>query len=175
MYDIRNKGDAIRELSEYLLDVAYVDFRIPKVSLEPFFTPRTTEAVLAFQRTEGLSPTGVVDFDTWQALWKRAQLIRLERERRRALAIPSALPLSIGAVGHPVLILQSTIGELAEYYDELPRVATTGSYRSGTAYAVSLLQKTYGLPQTGVTDAETWERIIGDHATRERLSVELNR
>ena len=60
MYDIRNKGDAIVRLNEYLLDVAYVDPRIPKVSLEPFFSPRTTEAVLAFQKTEGLSPTGTV-------------------------------------------------------------------------------------------------------------------
>ncbi len=174
MYDIRNRGDAIRELNAYLLDVAYVDSRIPRVSLEPFFSARTTEAVLTFQRTEGLSPTGIVDFETWQALWERARGIRLDRERERSLAIPSGLPLSVGAVGHPVLVLQSTIGELAEYYDELPRLATSGSYRSGTAYAVSLLQKKYGLPETGITDAETWERILGDQATRERLSVELN-
>ena len=175
MYDIRNKGDAIVRLNEYLLDVAYVDARIPKVSLEPFFSPRTTEAVLAFQKTEGLSPTGTVDFATWQALWSRAERIRAERERESSLFIPSELPLAVGSVGHAVLVLQSTIGELAEYYEELPRVATTGSYRSGTAYAVSLLQRKYGLPETGVTDRMTWERIRLDQATRERLSVELNR
>ncbi len=175
MYDVRNRGDAIRELNAYLLDVAYVDPRIPKVSIEPFFSGRTTEAVLAFQRAEGLSPTGIADFETWQLLWERARIARRDRARERDLSIPSGLPLSVGAVGHPVLVLQSTIAELAEYYDELPHVATTGSYRSGTAYAVSLLQKKYGLPETGVTDTETWVRILRDHATRERLSVELNR
>jgi peptidoglycan hydrolase-like protein with peptidoglycan-binding domain len=175
MYDVRNRGDAIRELNAYLLDVAYVDPRIPRVSLEPFFSGRTTEALLAFQQTEGLSPTGVADFETWQLLWERARRIRLDRARERDPDIPQGLPLSVGAVGHPVLVLQSTIAELAEYYDELPRLATTGSYRSGTAYAVSLLQKKYGLAETGITDAETWERILGDHATRDRLSVELNR
>ena len=175
MYDVRNKGDAIRELNAYLLDVAYRDPRIPKVSLEPFFTGRTTEAVLAFQRAEGLSPTGTVDNETWRLLWERAREIRLEQGRARDLSIPIGLPLSVGAVGHPVLVLQSTLGELAEYYDELPRVATTGSYRSGTAYAVSLLQRKYGLVETGITDAETWQRILSDLATRDRLSVELNR
>jgi peptidoglycan hydrolase-like protein with peptidoglycan-binding domain len=175
MYDIRNRGDAIRELNTYLLDVAYADPRIPRVSIEPFYTERTTEAVLAFQRTEGLSPTGAVDYLTWQALWEKARAVRLDRRRERSLSLPSALPLSIGSVGHPVLVLQSTIGELSEYYEELPRIATTGSYRNGTAYAVSLLQRKYGLTETGITDAETWERIFFDAATRDRLSVELNR
>ena len=175
MYDIRNREDAIRELNGYLLDIAYEDPRIPRVSLEPIFSKRTTEAVLAFQRTEGMMPSGIVDFETWQALWERAREIRRARALERDTSIPSGLPLGIGSVGHPVLVLQSTIGELSDDYDELPRIATTGSYRNGTAYAVSLLQKKYGLPQTGVTDAETWKRIVVDYATRDRLSVELNR
>ena len=175
MYDVRNKKESIRELNSYLLDIAYDDPRIPFVSLEPFFTSRTTEAVLAFQHAMGLDVSGIVDFDTWQALAERSKEIRKKEARERSLSIPSALPLSIGSVGHPVLMLQSTIGELGEYYDELPRVATTGSYRNGTAYAVSLLQRKYGLAETGITDPETWERIFRDAETRERLSLELNR
>ena len=175
MYDIRNKSEAIRELNGYLLDIAYIDPRIPRVSAEGVYSLRTAEAVLAFQTQAGLPPTGAVDFDTWQAIAERSREIRLERERARSLAVPSALPLSIGSVGHPVLVLQSAIGELTDYYDELPLVATTGSYRHGTAYAVSLLQRKYSLPETGVTDRMTWERIMLDAATRDRLSSELNR
>ena len=175
MYDIRNQGDAIRRLNAMLLDIAYEDPSIPRVSVEPYFSSRTTEALLAFQQLEGLAPSGAADFETWQRLSERARGIRLERAQKRDPHIPSGLPLSVGALGHPVSVLQSTIGELAEYYDELPRLAVTGSYRSGTAYAVSLLQRKYGLPATGITDAKTWVRILGDHATRDRLSVELNR
>ena len=174
MYDISNKRDAIRQLQEFLLEIAYTDNRIPKVALDGIYSERTAEAVLRFQNREGLQPSGVVDYLTWNAIAAEGMLLRRRRRERSDYSMPTSLPLSIGSVGHHVLVLQSAIGELGDVYTDLPSVVPSGSYRNGTAYAVGMLQQKYGLPQTGITDQETWTRIMLDRATRERLSYELN-
>ena len=175
MYDVSKKREATRELQRLLLELSYTDPRLIGVAVDGDFSERTAEAVLTFQHHYGLDESGIVDLLTWEAIAERG--LRAERERlaSASLQIPSGLPLTVGAVGHPVLVLQSALGELGEVYSELPRVAATGSYRDGTAYAVSLLQRKYGLRETGVTDAETWMRIMRDRDTRDKISYELNR
>lgn len=175
MYDISDRRAAIRELQRHLLEIAYTDLRIPKVIIDGDYSDRTAEAVLRFQNRSGIAPSGIVDYITWNAIAREGEENRRLREMQSELYVPSTLPLEIGAVGHPVLMLQSIIGELTEFYPELPRIAPTGSYRNGTAYAVGLLQRKYGLPETGITDQQTWARIMLDGATRERLAYELNR
>ncbi len=175
MYDISDRRAAIRELQGHLLEIAYTDQRIPKVIIDGDYSERTAEAVLRFQSRAGIAPSGIVDYLTWNAIATEGGRIRRLREMQGELSVPSALPLEIGSVGHPVLMLQSVISGLTEFYPELPRVAPTGSYRNGTSYAVGLLQRKYGLPETGITDQETWMRIMLDGITRERLSYELNR
>ena len=174
MYDISDRRAAIRELQGHLLEIAYTDLRIPKVIIDGDYSERTAEAVLRFQNRAGITPSGIVDYVTWNAIATEGGRKRRIREMRSELYIPSEFPLEIGSVGHPVLVLQSVISGLTQYYPELPHVAPTGSYRNGTAYAVGLLQRKYGLPETGITDEETWMRIMLDGATRDRLSYELN-
>ncbi len=174
MYDINDNKSAILALQTLLQELAYADSTLPKQSLDGVFSARTEEAILAFQQREGLALTGIADLETWEAIAVAAQEANTLRMMRRDPAIPSTLPLTIGSIGHSVTVLQSAIGELSEVYDELPALLVTGSYRNGTAYAVSLLQKKYLLPETGITDHATWNRIMQDLATRERLSIEGN-
>lgn len=174
MYDITDKRSAVRELQTYLLEIAYSDTSIPKVAIDGDFSDRTTEAVLAFQRKAGVSPTGVVDYETWTLIFEEYERVRNERKATEDPDVPSGLPLSFGAVGRPVLMLQATVNELGETYRNLPRLAETGVYRNGTEYAVRLLQAQYRLPQTGTVDSRTWNRIMNDALTRTRLSEELN-
>ena len=42
---------------------------IPPVTIDGVFGPNTRDAVLAAQRRFGLPQTGVVDFDTWEAIY----------------------------------------------------------------------------------------------------------
>ncbi len=175
MYDISEKREAIRELQGLLLELSYTDPRLLGVAVDGDYSNRTAEAVLTFQHHYGIDESGVVDLVTWEAISERALRAKRRRLANAGLALPSGLPLAIGSVGHPVLVLQSALGELGNIYTELPRIAATGSYRDGTAYAVSLLQRKYGLSETGVTDDETWMRIMRDRDTRERISYELNR
>jgi peptidoglycan hydrolase-like protein with peptidoglycan-binding domain len=173
-YMIYDPRQAIRELQTYLLEIAYAYPNMPKVTPTGRYSPRTADAVLFHQNRMQISPTGIVDFETWQSIASEYFRIRGERELRESPELPSSLPLSFGSVGHSVTVLQSTVNELREYYPELPMLAVTGSYRNGTAYAIGLLQRRYGLPESTVTDHITWPRIMRDLATREQISVGLN-
>ena len=175
MYDIRNRREAVKELQKLLLELSEDDPRLLRVAVDGDYSARTAEAVLTFQHHYGLAESGIADLVTWQALADAGLRRRALRRARTEADFPSALPLGIGAVGRPVLNLQAALAELGDAYPELPRIAVTGSYRDGTAYAISLLQRKYGLSETGITDEETWARVMRDANTRERISYELNR
>lgn len=66
-----SEDDSVRVLQEYLNFIARTDTRIPTVNVTGFFGERTEEAVLAFQRAEGIDPTGTVGSVTWNAIADR--------------------------------------------------------------------------------------------------------
>ena len=63
-----SESEAVRTLQEYLNFVASYYPEIPSVSPTGYFGTQTREAVLAFQRLEGLTQTGVAEAATWSAL-----------------------------------------------------------------------------------------------------------
>ena len=63
-----SESEAVRTLQEYLNYVASYYPEIPSVSPTGYFGTQTREAVLAFQRLEGLTQTGVAEAATWTAL-----------------------------------------------------------------------------------------------------------
>ena len=68
---IRQGDRGIRvEHLQYMLQVLsdYIS-EIPPVTIDGVFGPNTRNAVLAAQRRFGLPQTGVVDFDTWEAIY----------------------------------------------------------------------------------------------------------
>ena len=59
---------SVQLLQEYLNYIGRTYTEIPTVSPTGYFGPRTQEAVLAFQNTFGIQPTGVVAAPTWNAI-----------------------------------------------------------------------------------------------------------
>ncbi len=55
-------------LQQYLDTIAEVYPEIPTVSPTGYFGPRTQDAVIAFQRLAGITPTGIVSATTWSAI-----------------------------------------------------------------------------------------------------------
>ncbi len=62
------ESDSVRLLQEYLNYIANTYTSIPTVTPTGYFGPRTEEAVLAFQNTFGIAPTGVVAAVTWEEI-----------------------------------------------------------------------------------------------------------
>lgn len=63
-----SESESVRLLQEYLNYISTQDSRIPSVTPTGYFGPRTEEAVIAFQNTFGLEPTGIVSAITWTAI-----------------------------------------------------------------------------------------------------------
>ena len=66
-------------------------------------------------------------------------------------------------IQQPVRSLQTMLRVLAEHDDKYKRVIPDGIYSPDTANAVSNFQRIHGLPVTGVTDQNTWDRIVAEY------------
>ena len=63
-----SESEVVRLLQEYLNYISQFFLQIPSVSPTGYFGQRTEEAVIAFQRLNGLEPTGTVGAATWNAI-----------------------------------------------------------------------------------------------------------
>ena len=63
-------------------------------------------------------------------------------------------------IGQPVRSLQTMLRVIAENDFLQPSVIPDGIYGPQTVAAVSAFQRRNGLPVTGVTDQDTWDRIV---------------
>ncbi len=66
-------------------------------------------------------------------------------------------------VEQPVRSLQTMLRVIAEYDPTLPTVVPDGIYGPSTMTAVSSFQRKAEIPITGITDLDTWERIVADY------------
>lgn len=96
-------------------------------------------AVLAFQQSQKLPPSGVVDQRTWDRL-------------RSLTATPTTVPRTAGAA--QVRELQLRLRAIGGW-----RYAITGIYWSALDRSVLAFQQQRNLPQSGVVDARTWAAL----------------
>lgn len=63
-------------------------------------------------------------------------------------------------VGQPVRSLQTMLRVISEYNGSIPTVIPDGIYGAETRDAVTSFQRNIGIPATGITDQQTWEKIV---------------
>lgn len=66
-------------------------------------------------------------------------------------------------VGQPVRSLQTMLRTLSEDDPDLPTIIPDGIFGNQTRQAVFTFQRKYGLPATGVSNQETWDKIVAEH------------
>jgi peptidoglycan hydrolase-like protein with peptidoglycan-binding domain len=103
------------------------------------FGARTTESVMTFQGARGLTPSGLLDAATWNALLPLAPLAVL-------------LPLAPAPAGPPIARAQSALNRISDG----PALTVTGVLDAATAAALSAFQSARFLPPTGGLDPVTW-------------------
>lgn len=65
----------------------------------------------------------------------------------------------------PIRSLQTMLRVIAEQDGVSPTVIPDGIYGPSTISAVSHFQRQHGLPVTGITNQDTWERIVAEYET----------
>ena len=158
--------DAISNTQKYLRQLSYHDGDIPPVPIDGIWDTETARALTAFQRKNGLAPTGRVDRATFE-------LLKLQYEDSIAQSsppakldvfprIPADYSVGEGDEGFVVDAIQYVLGELEQLYTFGP-IAKSGTYDIATASLVRLFQDANNITPTGRVDRETWDAMAVQH------------
>ena len=163
------EGDTGRdvEILQRRLNRISVNFpRIPKIyPADGLFDTSTTDAVKEFQQVFGLTEDGLVGKKTWysiQSVYNAVKrLYELNSEGLKLADLSTEYPseLSEGSSGDGVLVLQYYLNYIASYIPTVQTVSIDGSFGPMTKNAVLSFQRTYGLPETGIVNRLTWNKI----------------
>lgn len=158
-----SRGTGVELLQYYLRVLNYFNPEIPYVELDGIFGPGTRAAVEAFQRSEGLTPDGVVGRNTWNALQaayiRTIQSIPPQYNNYEGQIYPG-YALVPGSTGIFVATMQRYINAIAAVDPSIPSVTVDGVYGPNTANAVRAIQRQAGLDETGYIGWTTWRRIV---------------
>ena len=158
LYTEAQKQEHIEEILGLLYQIALRDSRIPVVLPQKEYSEEAALAVRAFQAAYGLPVTGEIDGKTWDAIADTYRRLTDAAIPLRVFPAGNFL-LRPGDSGEQVLLVQSLLDLAARRYANLEPVAVTGTYDADTEAAVRRLQQIMGLPETGVLDRSTWNRL----------------
>ena len=164
---VGSSGEAVANIQNRLNRIGIDYPQLPFVlTLSSYYDVDTEISVRAFQRIFGLPITGVVDRDTWyeiQYIYTAVkQLAELSSEGERPESDQfGGTDLTTGDRGTEVLRIQWYLNRISYFLEgDLPSNAPTGVFSQATANNVREFQRYFNLPQTGVINEETWNRIV---------------
>lgn len=141
-----NSGEDVKRLQASLKELGYYSY-------EPDgkFGEGTRRSVEAYQRANGLEPTGIADASMLMRLYEGESVSYAEFVNSRCAAK--------GDSGAKVKSLQRRLNELGYFTGD-----STGTYGSNTTRAVSRFQRDNGLTETGNVDFATYEALFAPDA-----------
>ncbi len=159
------QGPAVAQMQAFLNRIATNFPAISKVTPDGRFGPATAAAVRAFQKSQNMAQTGVIDKATWNkisfiyvAVTKLAELTS-EGQRVGIGASPPSSVIRQGARGKDVVELQFLLSAIAAYYDSIPPIISDGSFGAATTSAVKAFQQTFRLASDGIVGPATWKKL----------------
>lgn len=173
-----SSGPSVVTLQVALNRIAQSYPAIPKIAnVDGIYGSRTESSVRAFQRIFNLTPDGIVGPATWYAVVRLytavTRLSELRSQGQQFYSINWSPPnaLQVGSTGDKVRLLQYMLSILASYISYIPSVTIDGTYGPATRAAVLAAQRLFGLPETGVVDARTWDAIYDQYSGIESTSL----
>ncbi len=160
MIQANDRRSEILELQNMLRIISQADGSIPLVNPDGIFGQATENAVIAFQKNMGLTPNGLVDFLTWDAIF------RAYMNASRIISLRPIQPFPSGNYEiHPdersdiVYIIQLMLSALAIALDIFDDIEPTGVYDKKTEKAITEFQKMNQLKPNGIIDRNTWDAL----------------
>ena len=148
----------VRTALYYYNLIAAFDLLLEPTDITDTFTLEDSLAIEEFQRTRGLTVTGVIDEDTWTLLYYqyggRSSGTFSPTARLEGSVPQPSQTLVPGSRGVAVEQLQIWINALSAYYCDWCAQDVTGIYDEATESNVFILQTLLDLPLTGEVDQQ---------------------
>ena len=133
---------------------------VPSVSKDGIFGRSTEDSVKQFQKTFGLTETGIVTPLIWNAMYQ----VYLNIINSITPSLPNqgfpGTDLRRGDSGENVKLMQTYLNTISRRYNTIKPVTIDGIFGGDTENAVLEFQRAVRLNPTGVIDVSTWERIV---------------
>lgn len=139
---------------------------IPKITRKNgYYGLETQEAVRAFQQIFDLAADGILGKATWNTMVRIytgiLQLSELASEGQRfGSLLFDYEAFNAADLREQVSLLQYLLSVLSQFYLDIPFVTIDGVFGTQTRNAVIALQRSAGLPETGVVDGTTWNVLV---------------
>ena len=145
-----SSGEAVARL-QYMLNVL-ADFipELSTVAIDGQYGIGTRDAVLAYQRYAGLTPSGLVGDSTWQSIYDRVAGINSAVLDGDTL-FSGGEQAQVGTIAE----VQRALQQVAPVFAAVPPPRITGLLDRSTARALAKLQNQLHLPVTGQPDTRT--------------------
>lgn len=158
-YRINDRGAAIKEIKKYLYLISENMYKdIPRNTIDEIYDSETKAAVLKYQEIKGIEVSGVVDLETFDALYSD-YLLLAEDTVTEDYILSSGFPLKKGMISEDVRLLHLMINELRKTYQNINYVGTGNYYSSETEKAISYLRNLFGFEGGGDLDKRLYYRI----------------
>lgn len=165
--ELGNAGDKVRIIQRELNRISNNYPAIPKIPrVNGVFDVYTQNSVKKFQEIFNLNPTGIVDYSTWYKIKyiynavKKVNDIYSEGIGKEEAIYDYGNELKYSDVGLGVQVLHYVLLTIAYFDSDLPSLRLNSVFNDNTKAMVINFQKKYGLPATGVVDADTWNELV---------------
>ena len=170
MYQQTDKKSAIKEVQKYLFvlsDRKYTD--IPRIPVDGTFDKETEAAVIKFQQIKLISETGIVDFETFTALYDDYSKVVEEIYTTDYIFGDGSFPLVENDQNEDVRALHVMINELKKTYPEIRSVGTGSYFSKRTGDAIEDLRSLFILPKSRKLDKELYSRMLDEIHAQKRF------
>jgi hypothetical protein len=160
MNRVYDKTEAIRDVQTFLRVVGD-----PNIFVAPsgVFDDNTRLSVIEFQSRFSLEPTGVVDYESFNLLYREYVLATSNEQTREITDSFIDFPLSPGDFKKEMTHINRTLARLLDYYGHTHRLRSNNFYSNETSLAVKILRSVYMLGEDDYIDEEFYRRMIIDH------------
>lgn len=156
------QSDEVRMLQYYLAVIGAYYEAVQPVEITGYFGEMTEKSVKSFQRVFGLPQSGMVDRATRNDLYRAYKgIAETVKPDYTAVALYPGTVLREGDTSSYVRIIQEYLTFIHETYPNIPAVNNTGYFGPVTRQSVIEFQKQFGINQTGIVGAVTWDAIAG--------------
>ena len=157
-----NLQEAIFNLQKYLRAISYVDDSVIAPPIDGIFDSVTEQSVRSFQASHSLVPNGIVDKNTWDAIYEEYKLTLVDDNLPFFPSYPPNYATKLGEKSVFVSIIQILLRELSSVYDDFEKIEISGIFDKETENATKEFQKASGLDPSGMIDKITYKRILSD-------------